>query len=85
MPIYEVVVSAKMYIRMEGNTPEEAENNVQALLEDYYMQIPCGGHTLDFGKYKAKVWANDTKPEVKREVESLEEKGPGKWWLEEDE
>lgn len=68
MPVYEFVVSAKINIRMDGATAEEACANLESLLEDFYMQIPCQGHEIHFGKYPAEVWANETKPSLKRQM-----------------
>jgi hypothetical protein len=66
MPVYEFEVSAKITIRMEGETPEMASANLESLMEDFYMQIPCGGHEIKFGDYPATVWADNLKPELKR-------------------
>lgn len=68
MPVYEFEVPAKITIRMEGETPEKAEANLEGLLEDFYMEIPCGGHEIKFGLYPATVWAQDMKATLKREL-----------------
>jgi hypothetical protein len=62
MPVYEFEVPAKITIRIEGETPEKAAANLEGLLEDFYMEIPCGGHEIKFGLYPATVWADDMKP-----------------------
>jgi len=68
MPVYEFEVSAKITIRIDGETPEMASSNLENLLEDFYIQIPCGGHEIKFGNYPATVWADNMKSKFKREL-----------------
>jgi hypothetical protein len=68
MPVYEIEMPAKIVIKMEGDTPEAAVNNLDGLLEGFYMQIPCFGHEIKFGDYIAEVWAQCKDYKVRREM-----------------
>ncbi len=82
MPIYEIEVQAKIFIKIEGNTPEEAVKNTNALLDDFYMQLPCGGHTINFGNYQASVWADEGCRVVRQVPDGPEEKFNMKAYME---
>lgn len=68
MPTFEFNIQAKITIRMNGETPEQATSNLETLLEDYYMEIPCQGHEIRFGDYPATVWADGSKPVITRKL-----------------
>ncbi len=49
---------------MDGATPEQAAANLESLMEDAYMSIPCEGFEIKFGKYPAKVWVQNDPPKL---------------------
>jgi len=67
MPVYEVMVSAKVFIKMDAGTPDEAADQVEALVEDASISAPFG-FLLQIGEYPAQVFLNDVRPMVRKQL-----------------
>lgn len=68
MPVYQFSLVAKVNICMDGETPEMAAANLESLMEDAYMSIPCEGFEIKFGKYPAKVWVQNDPPKLEGQM-----------------
>jgi hypothetical protein len=68
MPVYQFSLVAKVNICMDGETPEMAAANLESLMEDAYMSIPCEGFEIKFGKYPASVWVQNDPPKLEQQM-----------------
>lgn len=68
MPVYEFSVVAKVNIRMDGATPEQAAANLESLLEDSQMSIPNFGIGIKVGNYPAEVWFQADPPKLEKQM-----------------
>ena len=67
MPVYEIILSAKIILKMEGANPEEAVRNAEALAEDASLSAAFG-FDMNIGVYPAKMFLNDSLPRCKRRL-----------------
>lgn len=67
MPLYEFAISAKIFVKEEGKTLEEACSNLEAYIEDGSMSSPNGFY-FKLGDKSCQIFLNDTKPTFKRKI-----------------